>query len=209
MTDIRSVGESRVGDEVVVAARSDREAFGRLYDSLYPEVLRYALRRMLVRAAAEDVTSDVFLQVARHLGRFPGTTLEHFRRWLFRIATNEINGRLRQSLRRAELLAEAVRIGAVRGASECEAQPGEPLSGEPSVWESVYAALGELTEREQSIVSLRYFAGLDSEQIAGTLEMTGAAVRAALSRALARLRDRLRLERMYSPPDEQASGGKP
>jgi RNA polymerase sigma-70 factor (ECF subfamily) len=187
MTDIPPAGVGSAEDELVVAARSDREAFGRLFDRFYPEVLRYALRRMLVRATAEDVASDVFLQVARHMRDFPGTTHEDFRRWLFRIATNAINARLRQSARRRELLEEAVRFGVVKAAGWTDSL----ANGDSASWSDVYVALGELPERDQAIVSLRYFGGLEPGQIAGTLKMTSGAVRTALGRALQKLRDRL------------------
>lgn len=101
MTNFPLAGTDRLEDAVVVAARTEREAFGRLFDVCYPEVLRFARRRMIVQAAAEDVTSDVFLQIARGLPTFGGATLEEFRRWMFRIATN---ARSRQSLQRRKLL---------------------------------------------------------------------------------------------------------
>ena len=89
-------------DELVVRAKTDRAAFGLLYERYYPQVSKYCLRRLLVRAVAEDVLSDVFIQVASHLPTFGGKTDTDFRRWLFRIATNAINAHLRQSHRRRE-----------------------------------------------------------------------------------------------------------
>ena len=202
MSDIPQAADSGPEDDPLQAARGDREAFGRLFDRFYPDVFRYALRRMLVRAAAEDVTSDVFLQVARHLRSFGGETLQDFRRWLFRIASNAINARLRQSLRRQELLEAAVRLGAVHVP---DADP-LPLHGDPLDWSEVYAALEQLSERDQELLSLRYFAGLETSQIAGTLGMTDGAVRTALSRTLQHLRDRLRTTASTRVPDDPSSG---
>src|SRR5688572_21066920 len=90
-------------DDLVVRARRDRAVFAVLYDRYYPRVLRYCLRRLFVRAVAEDVTSDVFLSAAGHLPDFAGTTETDFRRWLFRIASNAVNAHLRQSQRRDAL----------------------------------------------------------------------------------------------------------
>ena len=58
-------------------------------------------------------------------------------------------------------------------------------------WQEVYEALGSLTDREQSIISLRFFGGLKHEQIAEVLELEVGTIRVALSRALERLRLRL------------------
>src|SRR5712671_87844 len=96
-------------DDLVIRARTDRTAFGLLYDRFYAHVARYCLRRLFDRTVAEDVTSDVFLQVASHIREFPGRTETDFRCWLFRIATNAVNAHLRQTRRRAELWEAAAR----------------------------------------------------------------------------------------------------
>jgi RNA polymerase sigma-70 factor (ECF subfamily) len=174
-------------DELVRAARTNREAFAALFDRFYPQVLRYNLRRLVIRAVAEDVTSEVFLKVAAKIHAFAGTTEEDFRRWLFRIATNEVNAQLRQSRRRRELLKAAARLGAVRVAS----WTGPDVNGESLEWEEVYRALAELPERDASIIALRFFGDLTHEQIAAVLGMKTGAVRVALSRALEKLRGRI------------------
>ena len=202
MTDIRPAADNNGKGDPARAASGDREALGRLFDRFYPDVLRYALRRMLVRAAAEDVTSAAFLQVARHVRTFHGTTLEDFRRWLFRIATNEVNASLRQTLRRKELLEEAVRLGLITvAASDITHERDGPVD-----WSEVYAAITELSERDQEFLSLRYFAGLQPRQIAEVLETSPGTVRTALSRALQSLRVRLRLATPSHVPDESSSG---
>jgi RNA polymerase sigma-70 factor (ECF subfamily) len=132
------------------------------------------------RATAEDVTSEVFLQVASRWRDFPGRSEEDFRRWLFRIATNGVLAQQRKSGRRQELLESAVQNGYFSRAS------GGDLDA--TDWPAVYAAIAELGEREQTIVALRFFADLSHEDIAGVVESTPGAVRTSLSRALARLR---------------------
>ena len=91
--------------------RTDRAAFAALYDCYYPRIVKYCVRRLFDRTAAEDVTSEVFLKVASSVRTFPGTTDSDFRRWLFRIATNAVNAHLRGTLRRRELLEQAARNG--------------------------------------------------------------------------------------------------
>lgn len=73
-------------DELVLAAKTDREAFGRLFDQFYSLIFAYCSRRLVLRVVAEDVTSEVFLKVAGSIRDFPGTSAEEFRRWLYRIA---------------------------------------------------------------------------------------------------------------------------
>ncbi|MBI1313698.1 sigma-70 family RNA polymerase sigma factor [bacterium] len=184
----KTTGSDPVGD-VVRAARTSREAFGRLFDFFYPPIFAYCARRLLVRAVAEDVTSEVFLKASAHFRDFTGDSSEDFRRWVFRIATNEINAELRKSIRRCEMLEAAARMGMVN------ASVSTPLleSDFPVDWEDVVRALVELSEREQSIISLRFFAGLQHDEIAAALEIEPGTSRVALTRALNRLRDRLRV----------------
>ncbi|MCH7729879.1 MAG: sigma-70 family RNA polymerase sigma factor [Planctomycetes bacterium] len=188
MTDNHKPSRSDPVDDVVRAARTSRDAFGQLFDHFYPSIFAYCSRRLLVRAVAEDVTSDVFLKVVARTGDFAGTCTEDFRRWLFRIATNEINAHLRQSIRRRELLEAAARMGKIDAAVSTSLLAQET----PVEWEEVYQALSELSDREQSIISLRFFAGFKHDQIADVLNIETGTVRVALNRALNKLRDRLR-----------------
>ena len=181
-------------DDLVVAAKSDADAFGQLFDHFYSPIFAYCSRRLVLRALAEDVTSEVFLKVARSIRAFPGNNTEDFRRWIFRIATNEINAHLRQMIRRRELLEAAVEMGRI------DANVSTVLleSDWPVTWEDVYRELQQLSERDQSLISLRFFASLKHEQIAEVLEMKTGAVRVALSRALEKLRARLRSSELTS-----------
>jgi hypothetical protein len=45
-------------DELVVRAKTDRSAFGLLYDRYHPVLTRYCMRRLFDRATAEDVVSE-------------------------------------------------------------------------------------------------------------------------------------------------------
>ena len=201
MTESHHPDRTEPVDELVKLARTDRTAFGQLFDHFYQPIFAYCTRRLIVRAVAEDVTSEVFLKVAGSIRDFPGTTAEDFRRWLFRIATNEINAHLRQSIRRRELLEAAVHMGRIN-AAVCT-----PLTGRDDAleWSELYRALDELSDREQSIISLRFFGGLKHDQIADVLNIKTGTVRVALSRALDKLREGLREE----DPERDANSASP
>lgn len=179
-----ALDDSSTDHGLVVRARCDRDAFGVLYDQYYPRVLRYCLRRLFVREAAEDVTSDVFLHVAAHLPGFAGKTEADFRRWVFRIAVNAVNAQLRQTQRRHQLLEAAARCRRLPAAD------GAPPPFETLDWPVAYQAILELPDRDQAILTLRFFAGLSHDEIAAVVGASAAAVRTALSRVLQRLRIR-------------------
>jgi RNA polymerase sigma-70 factor, ECF subfamily len=168
--------------DLVVRARTDREAFGRLYDA---KIYRYCLRRLFVRTVAEDVTSDVFLRVASKMRDFGGTTEEDFQRWLYRIATNEANAHIRRGKRQKALLEAAARNRTLHSTDRSRGNPSDPDALD---WPEVYQAILALSLREQTIIVLRFFEWMSHEQIAGILNKRPAAVRTALSRALEKLR---------------------
>jgi RNA polymerase sigma-70 factor, ECF subfamily len=183
-------------DDLVVRAKTDRAAFGLLYDRYYPPVARYCLRRLFNRVIAEDVTSDAFLKVATHLHEFSGRTETDFRRWLFRIATNAVNAYLRQSKCRQELWEAAAHSRRL----ECTGETQPPPSQYDMLdWPAVYLALLELDDRDQTIITLRFFGGCSYEEIADIMNAKVGAVRTALSRSLTRLREK------FGPPLPPAS----
>jgi RNA polymerase sigma factor (sigma-70 family) len=180
-----------IDDDLVVRARSDRSAFAALYDQYYPRVLRYCVRRLSVRQAAEDATSEVFLQIAAHLPGFAGTTETDFRRWLFRIATNAVSAQLRQVRRRHELWHSAAQNGALRAADSAASTPPVEILD----WPALHEAILELEPRDQTIVTLRFYADLPHDEIAGIVGASAGTVRTALSRILNRLRTRFGVDK--------------
>ena len=172
-------------DSLVTRARTNPDALGCLYERHYPSVLRYCVRRLFLRDLAEDVTSEVFLKVARGIGSFTGHTESDFANWLYAIATREANAVIRRSRRRRELLEAAVRQGRVRPAEATEA------TDDWLDWPRLYEAIASLPPRDQSLVMLRSFEQLPFERIAEICDMKPVTARVAFTRALAKLRKRL------------------
>jgi RNA polymerase sigma-70 factor (ECF subfamily) len=177
-------------DDLVVRARNNRTAFGELYDLYYTRIFRHCLRRLFQRDVAEDVTAEVFLNVARHMGSFAGQTHAEFLRWTHTIATNQINAYLRKSERRARLLEGAARRGVVEAGGQCSSQVDLALLD----WPHVYQSLLKLKSRDQSIIVLRFFDAMSHSEIAAILNMQPGAVRAAERRALEKFRNDLGIE---------------
>jgi RNA polymerase sigma-70 factor (ECF subfamily) len=118
---------------------------------------------------------------------FRGTTDEDFRRWIYRIATTEINALLRRTRRRAKLWRNVVdhQAAAAHAVTVRAAAANE--------WDAanVHAAMGRLTQREQSLVALRLFEDMPHEEIASVLDIREGAARVAYCRALQKLRSLL------------------
>jgi RNA polymerase sigma-70 factor (ECF subfamily) len=168
-------------DDLVRRARRDREALGLLYDFYYPRIYRYCVRRLFHSETAEDVTSEVFLTMAREVRTFRGGTEMEFRHWLYAIATNQCNALVRKTLRREQLLAEAVQA---RQVGVRETTPDQ----QEFDWPVLYQGLLQLKPKQQTIITLRYFEKLTHNEIAAILDLKPTTVRVRCLRALGRLR---------------------
>jgi RNA polymerase sigma-70 factor (ECF subfamily) len=70
------------------------EHFELLYESYFPRVYRFALKRLGDSGEAEDVTQEVFLTVFRCLDSFQGNS--SLLVWIFGITRNTVNRRFRR-----------------------------------------------------------------------------------------------------------------
>ncbi len=76
------------------------EHFELLYESYFPRVYRFALKRLNDPGEAEDVTQDVFFTVFNSLGSFRGQS--SLLVWIFGITRNTVNRRFRKARPRLE-----------------------------------------------------------------------------------------------------------
>jgi RNA polymerase sigma-70 factor (ECF subfamily) len=171
-------------NQTVIEARTRGEALGELYDRFYGPIYRYCFHRLCMRAAAEDVTSCVFVKVARCIRDFRGRSVGQFSSWLYRIATNEIRAYLRDEQRKRRVLEAVGRCRAVGQAATY--QP----DSQPLEWADVQRCLLRLSPTDQALIALRYFEEMSTIRIAEILDRSPEATRVALSRALKRLRRR-------------------
>jgi len=170
-------------DDLILKARTDADALGRLYELYYERIFRFCVHRLFIKEVAEDVTSTVFLEVARRIRNFKGRTERDFQNWLYAIAVNQANAYIRKTSRRKRLLAKAVAAPAVLLRKN-------EAAGELS-WPTLYAAILKLKPEHQTIITLRFFENLDFGQIAKILNAREATLRVTLHRILIKLRKHL------------------
>jgi RNA polymerase sigma-70 factor, ECF subfamily len=165
--------------DLVVRARTEPGALGRLYEKYYEPIFRFCVHRLFYKEAAEDVTSVVFLQVARQIRSFAGQTEADFKNWLYAIAANHTNSYIRKTARR-KLLIEQVQP--MKNSNDDSSEPD---------WPKLYNAILKLKPKHQTIVTLRFFEDMDFEQIAKIINAKEATVRVTWHRILKKLRNHL------------------
>jgi len=149
-----------------------------------PTVYRYVRFRLATREAAEDVTSEVFMKALRALDRYDPTRASP-RTWLLRIARNAVTDHLRSLRRRSSLHVSLDRVPDL--VAEVPTQEERVLREERI--EMILNANRLLRPADQEILSLRYGAGLNNQEIAEALNISGNAVAVRVHRALARLKE--------------------
>ncbi len=83
---------------LIEAAQQDPSRFAELYEENFARVWAFVIRRVRDRAAAQDVTSEVFHQALANLKRFEWRGVP-FAAWLYRIAANAVAGHFTRTSR--------------------------------------------------------------------------------------------------------------
>jgi RNA polymerase sigma-70 factor (ECF subfamily) len=137
------------------------------------------------RMEAEDVVQDVFIRLLEYRGSL--STVRNMRMWLIRIAWNLALDRKRR--KRPEQLDEAFAQSLASAT-----MPADKAMAEAQRYRSVLREIERLPKAERHVLLLSALDELGTTEIAAVLGRSESAVRALLSRARARLRERLEKE---------------
>lgn len=162
------------------AATAPEAAFRHLYASHFDAVLGYALRRTDRPEDAADVVAETFVVAWRRLRHVPEG--DSTRPWLYGVARRVLANHRRGESRRAALGA--------RLRSQLDAAMRD-VADEVVHRADVTAAMARLSARDEEVLQLHLWEGLESREIGEVLGLPATVVRPRLSRAKSRLRDLL------------------
>lgn len=174
-----SLGE-RFSELMSAARQGDERAIAALYTDLNPKLARYLAAR--VPREADDLCSEVWLQVARRLPSFEGDE----RAWLgfvFLVARRLVNDHWkRQRRRRTEPVAPETLVDEPSGVDV------EALGlGTVATAEAIKLVNEHLSGDQADVLLLRVVAGLDVDEVASVTGKRPGTVRVLQHRALRRL----------------------
>jgi RNA polymerase sigma-70 factor (ECF subfamily) len=168
-------------DEILAAAQEGSPwALGALYRRFQPGLLR--LLAIIAPHNAEDIASDVWLQVAGALPRFRGDEAA-FRAWLATTARRRVIDAHRRTGRRPVQRAEADALARRAGSERPEDDTVDYLASTSAIAQVVSV----LSRDQADVVLMRVVGGLDVDQVARALGKQPGAVRSLQHRALRRL----------------------
>jgi RNA polymerase sigma-70 factor (ECF subfamily) len=167
---------------------TDPTAIGEIYDRYAKTVYAFCLKRCGHKQTAEDIVSQTFMKLLES-----AKTLEYrgirISAWLFRVASNVMIDYYRKSSTKKE------------GALE-DPETWDPPSDDDPAWnteltiesEALRSAMDDLPERDQHILTLRFYGGLEPQEIAAAMSISANHASVLVYRAVGRLRQRI-LER--------------
>lgn len=171
--------------QVAAAQAGNQEAWAELYERYRYFVKMYVLSKLdkSLRRMAEDLTTDVFI---RALGkpRELSWTGRPFRAYLTTVAHNMVIDLAKSSW--------AQRVQLVENTSTMDRVVSDVALEEAAlemIGDRLLAAIHDLTDIQQKVVVMRFWAGMSSEQIGSALGTNRRAVNAALFRAYRKLEE--------------------
>lgn len=158
---------------LIEAAQADPARFVEIYERYVDRIYGFVSRRSENRAAAEDITSQVFEQALGAIGRFEWRGLP-VSVWLFRIASNALADHWRERARNAH-----------------EAPPDVPDPREVEDIErriALYQHVERLPALQRRVIEMRFVEEKSIHEVAAALERSEGAVKQLQLRALENLR---------------------
>ena len=179
--------QQRFATVIASASIGAEWAITALYRDFHPRLLRYL--RTQAHANAEDLASQVWLDVAAAVGRFEGDETA-FRRWLFTIAHRRVVDLRRADARRRALLTPLDRAYDAPDDTDPDARVIAA-----SETEAALARIGRLPPDQARVILLRVVGGLTVEEVAAIVGKKTGTVRVLQHRGLKRLAEELARER--------------
>jgi len=181
---------------LIAAQHESRRRFLELVGEIRPELHRYCARMVGSISDGEDVVQDTLARAYYALPEME--TMPHMRPWLFRIA----HRRALDLMKRYDVRMREPVDDAVRETADAAADPDDALAREEATRAAITRFV-DLAPAQRSAVVLKDVLGHSLEEIGALLDLTLPAVKAALHRGRARLRESKpatrKVERTQSP----------
>jgi RNA polymerase sigma-70 factor (ECF subfamily) len=164
---------------LVKRAVQDPAAFQSLYELYFKRVYGYVAAKVSNRLDAEDLVSDIFLQVVKGLPQFKNRHYFSFGAWIFTIARNLVTDFYRRQGRDGV----GLQLDALKN-DEVNPIELDGLLIEQERAAELRAMLNRLPERRREVMMLKYFSELRNQEIAQVLDLDERTVASHLSRGL-------------------------
>ena len=166
----------------------DEKAFREFYKMFFPKIYKYAYRKLQNREQAEDITSETFFKIFKHLDTYKSRMNEGLDIWVYSIERNTIRDLFRKNTG-IEILPLEEKWGNVL----------LPPIDDPYIMierkeieEIINEELQKIPKQYQEIIKLRFFKKKCIREIAATLGKNEGAIKVMQFRALSALKEKVK-----------------
>jgi RNA polymerase sigma-70 factor (ECF subfamily) len=181
---------------MLAVQRGERSAFEQLFEKHVRGVVGFAAQFVGVRARAEELAQDVFLQIYRTRERYVPTA--RFTTWLYRMVTNACLSEVRRADNRSRVQPTDHVVepdgDALGSLPEAATRSSEEVVLSQESLDHLRVALEALPAQQRAALLLARVEGLSYEEVAEVLASSVSAVKSLIHRATVTLRDRMREE---------------
>jgi RNA polymerase sigma-70 factor (ECF subfamily) len=181
---------------MLAVQRGDRSAFEQLFEKHARGVVGFAAQFVGVRARAEELAQDVFLQIYRTRARYVPTA--RFTTWLYRMVTNACLSEVRRADHRNRVQSSdhvpAPEDDDPGSLPEVATRSSEEVVLSQESLDRLRDELEDLPPQQRAALLLARVEGLSYEEVAEALASSVSAVKSLIHRATVKLRDRMQEE---------------
>jgi RNA polymerase sigma-70 factor (ECF subfamily) len=174
-----------MADEALMGrvAQGDRQAIALLFERYQLKVYRFVLRLIADKATAEDIVSEVFIELWRHAASFEGRA--RLSTWILAIARNKAVSAMRRRIDQPLEggMANAIPDGAGTAQESLEAADRSAV---------LRQCLAQLSPAQREIIDLVYYHEKSVEEAAAIVGVSAATVKTRMFYARRRLAEHLR-----------------
>ena len=171
-------------EQLVEQAKTDPEAFGKLYELYVEKIYNYVYYRIGNHHDAEDLTAKTFHRALNHIPNYNHKGVP-FAAWLYRIAHNLIANWHRDHNRRQVVALEQVTLSSDR--QEMPHHAAEQTNER----ELLFAAIQKLPPERQELLTLKFVEKMSNAEIGQVMGRCEGAIKSLYHRTLVSLKELL------------------
>jgi RNA polymerase sigma-70 factor (ECF subfamily) len=163
-------------------AKTEREAFGVLYERHVTAIYRYVYYRVGSQEDAEDLTARVFARALKHIRNYNDRGVP-FTAWLYRIAHNAVANHHRDNSRHPAVPLEEVEVFTGQDDDHDQRIDGERER------DRLLTAIRRLPEERQHLIVLKFVEQMQNAEIGQIMNRSEGAIKSLYHRTLLQLRE--------------------
>lgn len=169
---------------LIERAKTDKDAFGELYEQYHERIFNYVYYRTGNREDAEDLTSRIFERAMNHIGRYQDQGVP-FSAWLYRIAHNLVANWHRDNSRR--------KIISIDDIAQWKISSDSPEFATQLIQdrEALLTAVRRLPGDRQELLFLKFVERMPNAEIGDLMGRSEGAIKSLYHRTLLSLREEL------------------